>query len=82
MTIIWGAVRGDLVETLDQALDYVHNRDGLYLLTYANAVLFTLAVTMLFGALYAYFQPVAPGWTAVGIVLVPVRRQPASFWTR
>ncbi|MFC2038018.1 hypothetical protein ACFLYD_08715 [Chloroflexota bacterium] len=72
VTLIWGVARGDVVETFDQALDYVHNRDGLYLVNYANAVLFTLTVTLLFGALYAYYQPVAPSWSAAGIVLVPV----------
>jgi hypothetical protein len=71
VTLVWGAVRGDQVETLDQALKYVYNRDGLYLLTYGNAVLFTLAATMLFGALYAHYQPVAPAWAAVGVLLVP-----------
>jgi hypothetical protein len=72
VTLIWDVARGDVVEDFYQALDYVHNRDGLYLVNYANAMLFTLTVTMLFGALYAYYQPVAPSWSAAGIVLVPV----------
>jgi hypothetical protein len=72
VTLIWGMARSGAVETFDEALDQVHDHDGLYLVTYANAVFFTLSTTMLFGALYAYFRPVAPSWSAVGIVLVPV----------
>jgi hypothetical protein len=70
--MIWGTVRGGMVETFDQALEHVRNRDWLYVLTYANAVLITVSVTALFGALYAYLRPAAPAWSAVGIVFVPV----------
>ncbi len=70
--IIWGLARGDVVETFDQALEYAQDRGALYQLTYVDAVLITVAVTMLFGALYATFRPVAPAWSAIGIVFIPV----------
>jgi hypothetical protein len=72
VTLIWGMARGGVVETFDQALAYVENRDWLYTLTYVNAVLLTVAVSLLFGALYACYQPQAPVWAAAGLVLVPV----------
>lgn len=47
-TLLWvdlirGMVRGDVVETFDQALQCVRNRDGLYVPTNANAVLITVS---------------------------------------
>lgn len=63
-----GATDDRLVEHLDQ----VQERDVLYTATYANALLVTVSVTMLFGALYAHYAPTAPAWAAVGIVFVPV----------
>lgn len=72
VVMVWGALRGGAVETLDEAVEHARNRDWLYVLTYADAVLTTVSVTMLFGALYAHFEPTAPAWSAVGLVLVPV----------
>jgi hypothetical protein len=68
--MLWGMARGGEVQTFEGALDYVRQRDWLYVATYLNAVLVTIAVTMLFGALYAFYQPVTPSWAAVGIVFV------------
>ena len=70
--LAWGAVAGEAVETLDQALRYASARDWRYTLTYANAVLITLAATALFAALYAHYRRSAPAWCAVGVAFVPV----------
>ena len=70
--LIWSMASVGPVETFEQALAYVAEPDALFTLTYVNATLVTLSATMLFAALYVYFKPAAPGWSAMGVVFVPV----------
>jgi hypothetical protein len=70
--LLWSIARGDAVASFEQALAYARNCDWVYTLVYLNATLFTLAATMLFGALYAHYRAAGPGWAAAGVILVPV----------
>lgn len=70
--LILSIARGDVVETLDQALAYVEGRGAVYALIYVNAVLFTIAASAFFAALYVHFRAKAPTGSAVGILFVPV----------
>jgi hypothetical protein len=69
---IYSVASAGPLETLEQALASVARPDALFYLTYANATLVTLSATMLFAGLYVYCQPTAPGWSAMGLVFVPV----------
>lgn len=69
---IWGIIRAGPVETFEQALASVAEPDGLFYLTYVNATLITLSATMLFAGLYVYCKPIAPEWSVMGLVFVPV----------
>ena len=70
--LIWSMASVGPVETFEQALAYVAEPDALFTLTYVNATLVTLSATILFAALYVYFKPAAPVWSAMGVVFVPV----------
>lgn len=70
--MIWGIVSVGTVETFEQALAHVAEPDALFFLTYVNATLVTLFATMLLAGLYVYFRPIAPEWSAIGLVFVPV----------
>lgn len=59
-------------QTFEQALAIVGRTDVLFYLTYANAILITLAVSALYAGLFAYCEPAAAGWSLVGFVFVPV----------
>jgi hypothetical protein len=69
---IWGIIRAGSVETFEQALASVAEPDGLFYLTYVNATLVTLCAIVLFAGLYVYCKPIAPEWSVVGLVFVPV----------
>jgi hypothetical protein len=70
--LIWGVMRGNTVETLDQALDHARHRDAVFALTYINAVSVTLSATALFGALYVFFRAAEPAASVMGVIFVPV----------
>jgi hypothetical protein len=70
--LIYGIATRGLVETYDQALAYVADRDLLHTLTYANATLITLSVTMLLAGMYVLYGREAPLWAAMGVVFVPI----------
>lgn len=59
------------VATFEQALAYVSRRNRLFFLNYLNAVLITLATTMLFAGLYVYFRTDMPEWAFIAVVFVP-----------
>ncbi len=77
-TILWlvlfvvdMAVAGSL-ETFEQILAHVNKLGVLFYLTYANAVLVTVSAVMLFAALYIHYKPIAPEWSAIGVMFVPI----------
>lgn len=70
--LIAGIARSGPVGSFEQALAAAGRLDALYYATYANAALITLAVSALFAGLFAYCQPVGPGWSLVGFIFVPV----------
>lgn len=59
-------------DSFEQVLAHVAQLDALYYLNYHNAALLTVAVTMLFAALYALLRPDEPTWAAVGVMFIPV----------
>jgi len=78
ITILWlvlfvagMAVAGPL-ETFEQVLAYVNKLGSLFYLTYANAALITVSAVMLFAALYIHYKPIAPEWSAIGVMFVPI----------
>jgi hypothetical protein len=78
ITILWlvlfiagMAVAGPL-ETFDQALAHVNKLGVVFYLTYANAALITVSAVMLFAALYVHYKPIAPEWSAIGVLFVPI----------
>ena len=78
ITILWlvlfvagMAVAGPL-ETFEQVLAHVNKLGVLFYLTYANAALITVSAVMLFAALYIHYKPIAPEWSAIGVMFVPI----------
>ncbi|PKO12749.1 MAG: hypothetical protein CVU39_22545 [Chloroflexi bacterium HGW-Chloroflexi-10] len=78
ITILWlvflvadRAAAGPL-DTFDQVLAHVNKPDALFYLTYANAALITVSAVMLFAALYIHYKPIAPEWSAIGVMFVPI----------
>ncbi len=65
------AVAGPL-ETFEQVLARVNKADAILYLTYTNAALITVSAVMLFAALYVYYEPMAPEWSAIGVTFVPI----------
>ena len=61
LVVLWAALligsvaSGEVVETLEQALQHVRDRDAVFTLNYVNAMLVTLSATALFGALHVHF---------------------------
>lgn len=78
VTILWLVFRimrlaaAGPLDTFEQVLAYANKMDVMVYLTYANAALITVSVVMLFAALYLYYKPVAPEWSAIGVVFVPI----------
>ncbi|MBL7162321.1 MAG: DUF4386 family protein [Anaerolineales bacterium] len=78
MTALWLAllissiVSAGPVETFEQVLANAARLDGVFYLTYANATLFTVGATILLAGLYVYCKPIAPEWSVIGVVFVPV----------
>jgi hypothetical protein len=78
VTAIWlvlfitGMAGAPPLETWEEAVSAARSIDGLFYLTYLNAVLVTLFALALFGGLYAYLRSVSPLWAAIGLVFVPV----------
>ena len=50
------------IDTLEQAIYSVANPDWLFYLTYINAVIITILITILFVGLYLYCKPSEPEW--------------------
>jgi len=69
---LWDVRRKSPVETFESAITHSSNRDWPFRLGYANAVIITVACTMLFAALYVYLKDIQPVWAVVGLVFVPV----------
>ena len=60
------------IDTLEQAIYSVANPDWLFYLTYINAVIITILITILFVGLYLYCKPSEPEWSMIGLIFVPV----------
>lgn len=78
ITILWlvlfvssMAVAGPL-DTFEQVLTHVKGLGGVFYLTYANAALITVCAVMLFATLYIHYKPIAPEWSAIGVMFVPI----------
>jgi hypothetical protein len=44
----------------------------MFYLTYINAAIVTITAVMLFTALYIYYKPMVPAWSAIGVMFVPI----------
>ena len=60
------------IDTQEQAINSVTNPDWLFYLTYINAVIITILLTILFVGLYLYCKPSEPEWSMIGLIFVPV----------
>ncbi len=78
VTILWlvflivGLAAAGPLDTFEQVLAHVNKLDVVFYLTYANAALITVSAVMLFAALYLYYKPIAPEWSAIGATFVPI----------
>ena len=77
-TILWlvffvaGMAAAGPLDTFEQVLAHVNKLGVLFYLTYANAALITVSAVMLFVALYIHYKPIAPEWSAIGVMFVPI----------
>lgn len=60
------------METFEQTLAVVSQQRWTFTFNYANAVLFTIAATILMTGLYLYCKDAAPSWCFIGLVFIPV----------
>lgn len=63
---------GPALATFEGTLAYAARLDPLFYLTYVNAALVTLSATALFAGLYGYCRRVAPLWSLLAVIFVPV----------
>lgn len=78
VSILWlvlmvlSMIRVGPIDTLEQAIHSVTNPGFLFYLSYMNAVIITISVTILFVGLYLYCKPSEPELSMVGFIFVPV----------
>lgn len=78
VTILWlvlfvaGMAFAGPLNTFEQVLAHVNKLGVLFYLTYANAALITVSAVMLFGALYIHYKAIAPEWSVIGVMFVPI----------
>ena len=78
LTILWlvcliiGIASSGRPETIEAILSHLGSPSILFYLTYVNAALLTAIVVTLFTVLFLYIRKVAPMWSAIGIVFVPI----------
>jgi hypothetical protein len=78
ITILWlvlfvaGMADAGPLDTFQRVLAHVNKAGILFYLTYANAALITVNAVMLFAALYIHYKPLAPEWSAIGVLFVPI----------
>jgi len=70
--MIWDMATAGPLDTFEQVLAHVSKHSWIFTLTYINAGLFTLAAMALMGGLYVYCQQIAPEWSRIALVFVPV----------
>jgi hypothetical protein len=70
--MIWDTATAGPLETFEQVLAHVSQPSRTFTLTYLNAGIFTIAAVALMGGLYVYCRPMAPQWSRIGLVFVPV----------
>ena len=78
VTILWlvlfvssMAAAGPL-DTFEQVLAHVNALGMVFYLTYVNAALITVSAMMLFASLYFLYKPLAPEWSTIGVLFVPI----------
>lgn len=69
--LIMDMVTAGPLDTFEKVLAHVNKLDPLFYLTYANASLITVSAVILFAELYIRYKPTAPGWSTIGVILVP-----------
>lgn len=78
ITLLWlvfliaGMATAGPLNTFEKVLAHVNKLDIVFYLTYANAALITVSAVMLFAALYIHYKSVAPEWSAIGVIFVPI----------
>jgi len=78
LTTIWlvlligEQVNAGPMETFEQVRDYTRRLGWVSWVTYINAALITISVTMLFAGLYTRYRNAAPVWSQMGLVFIPV----------
>ncbi|MFX0206208.1 MAG: hypothetical protein ACFFDT_09485 [Candidatus Hodarchaeota archaeon] len=61
------------INTLDDAFNYVSNPSIFFFLNYLNAIIFTLATTVLFVGLYLHLNSESHSpWLLIGLIFVPI----------
>jgi len=70
--LIWDQATAGPLDTIDQVMAYLANRDWRFTLTYLNASLFTISATMLMTSLYPICKQQMPIWSLIGFVFIPV----------
>ncbi len=70
--LVAGAATAGPLTTFEQVLSHIGSAGVLFYATYVNAALITIAALLLFGALYVAWRQLAPTWTAIAMVFVPV----------
>lgn len=58
--------------TFEQVAEHARQAGRVTWLSYINAALITMAVTMLFASLYSRYRHAAPVWSQIGLVFIPV----------
>ena len=78
ITLLWLAfliadmVTAGPLDNFEKVLAHVNKLSARFYLTYINAALITVIAVMLFAALYVYYRPAAPEWSAIGVIFVPI----------
>jgi hypothetical protein len=70
--LIAGIITAGPLDTLDQAIAYAAHQRPLFILTYLNAALVTLACTALMVGLYRFARESIPIGGLIGLLFVPV----------
>ena len=70
LMIISVSINGSL-RTPEEVIEYLRNFKTLYYLTYINAVLVTVAVTIFFSYLYDHCKTLNREWSLAGLIFIP-----------
>jgi hypothetical protein len=70
--MIWDTATAGPLDTFEQTLAHASQQSWVFTLTYLNAAVFTIAAMALMAGLYVYCRPIAPEWSRIALVFVPV----------